>query len=193
MKNKIINILFLLVFMLNWACSSSHQSIKKEAEVVRGAQFPQDWAGNWFGSLDIYNAVGKQQTVPMELEILKIDTSTNRYTCALIYGEDREKGRRPYEMILADPEKGHYINDEKNSIRMDEYYIGNVLYCSFAVENNYLTSRFEKIGNEIHYEITVADTRAINTTGDQIVAGDTIPAVLSYRIKSVQKAILKKK
>jgi hypothetical protein len=185
--------LFFFLLMVQLSCSLPSKAVKNEVKVPVKERFPEDWVGNWLGSLDIYNAMGKQQTVAMELEISKIDTSVNRYVCALIYGKDREKGRRPYELILAEPEKGHYINDEKNSILMDEYYIGNVLYCSFVVENNYLTSRFEKIGSSIHYEITVADTRAINITGNQIVAGDTIPSVISYRIKSVQKAILKKK
>jgi hypothetical protein len=188
MKYKV---LFFFFLMVQWSCSLPSKSIENETKTPVKERFPEDWVGNWFGSLDIYNAQGKQQTVAMELEISKIDTSINRYTCALIYGEDRIKGRRPYELILAEPEKGHYINDEKNSILMDEYFIGNVLYCSFVVENNYLTSRFEKIGHTIHYEITVADTRAVSTTGNQIVAGDTIPPVISYRIKSVQKAVLR--
>ena len=181
-----------ILLLLSWQCSRQLAQIPKTVAPVK-TKFPEDWEGHWLGNLEIYNTKGKQQTVAMELEILKIDTSKTRYTCALIYGEDKIKGRRPYEMIISDAANGHFINDEKNTILMDEYLIGDVLYCSFAVEGNYLTSRFEKIGDAIQYEITVADVKPINVTGNQVVAGDTIPAVSSYKMKSVQKAFLKKK
>lgn len=49
--------------------------------------FPASWQGDWTGTLDIFNAKGKVQSVQMTVEIHKIDTSKEgRYTFGLVYG-----------------------------------------------------------------------------------------------------------
>ncbi len=182
--------LFFLFSILLFACT-----VKKPLTVSTQKEgvFPASWVGNWKGTLNIYSVKGLSQSVLMEVEIAKIDTSENRYTWALIYGEDKVKGRRAYELVVKDPAKGLYVNDEKNTIAMENYLIAGKLYCYFSVEGNFLTSTMEKQNeNTMLFEITSGNDKPVSSTGNQIFQGDTIPVVKTFPVRVVQKAILKK-
>jgi hypothetical protein len=181
--------IFFPMLILFFACTA-----KKPLVVHETTNFPASWSGNWLGTLNIYSVKGLSQTVPMEIEIAKIDTSENRYVCALIYGEDKIKGRRNYELVIKDPSKGLYVNDEKNTIAMESYLIDNKLYCYFLVMGNFLTSTMEKKdADTMLFEITSGSDTPVSKTGNQIFKGDTIPEVKTFPIRVVQKAVLKKK
>ena len=182
--------IFFLFSILLFACMTKKPLAVSEQK--EGA-FPASWTGNWKGTLNIYSVKGLSQSIPMEVEIVKIDTSQNRYTWALIYGEDKVKGRRAYELVIKDPAKGLYVNDEKNTIAMESYLIAGKLYCYFSVEGNFLTSIMEKQNdNTMLFEITSGSDTPVSSTGNQIFQGDTIPVVKTFPIRVVQKAILKK-
>ena len=191
--NEITNAMkkiFFLFSILLFACA-----VKKPttARTEKAENFPASWAGNWKGTLNIYSVKGLSQSIPMEVEIAKIDTSQNRYTWALIYGEDKIKGRRAYELVIKDPAKGLYVNDEKNTIAMESYLIAGKLYCYFSVMGNFLTSAMEKQDdNTMLFEITSGSDTPVSSTGNQIFQGDTIPVVKTFPIRVVQKAVLKR-
>ena len=105
--------------------------------------FPNSWAGKWKGDLNIYNATGLAQSVPMELHILPVD-STDYFTWTIIYGPDRQAGLRPYLLKPVDQEKGVYSIDEQNTIVMENFLLGNKLYGRFEVMGNLLLSTVEK-------------------------------------------------
>jgi len=154
--------------------------------------FPETWEGIWAGELDIYNAKGKAQTLPMELHILPIDSSDN-HTFYIIYGEDKVAGKRPYELVTIDAEKGLYAVDEKNSIQMEAYLLGNTLIQRFEVMGNMLITINEKIDdNTITWQIISGSLEAVSTTGKEKIEGEDIPEVKGYPIGVLQKAILKK-
>ena len=67
--------------------------------------FPDSWAGIWTGELQIRNAKGIAQRIPMALELSPTEEDST-YTWAIIYGEDREKGKRDYLLKVVDREKG---------------------------------------------------------------------------------------
>ena len=181
--------IFFFMLLIFSACT-----VKKATIADKNVNFPESWSGNWLGTLNIYNVKGLAQSVPMEIEIAKIDTSQNRYVCALIYGEDKIKGRRNYELVIKDASKGLYVNDEKNTIAMESYLIDNKLYCYFSVMGNFLTSTMEKKDdNTMLFEITSGADTPVSKTGNQIFKGDTIPEVKTFPIRTVQKAFLKKK
>lgn len=192
---KILAILLLILSF--WACkvgsTTKDTPLKDKTTSIQKDSFPYTWAGNWVGTLEIYSAKGKVQQVPMEVEIKKIDTSTTRYSFALIYGEDKEKGRRPYEMVIKDPSKGLYVNDEKKSIMMEEYLINNKLYCWFEVQGTMLLSMFEKKDNLLYFEIISGSATPVSVTGGQKVGEEDIPAVKTFPVKVAQRAVLKRK
>ena len=87
--------------------------------------FPNSWEGKWAGTLEVFRDTGKVQELPMELHLLPIDTATTRsWTWTIIYGEDKEAGKRPYQLIEVDAQKGLYVIDEKNTIKVEGYFLG---------------------------------------------------------------------
>lgn len=162
------------------------------AQTTETQPFPQSWVGVWTGELEIFNAKGKVQAVPMELHIQPIANSQN-YTWTIIYGEDREAGARPYELQAVDAEVGHYVIDEKNSIRLDAFLVGGKLYERFSVMGSMLIATTELQGNQLIYEIISGSDKAVSTTGNTTVEGEDIPAVESFPIAVRQQAVLRKK
>ena len=179
---------FIIIILLLASCSKKtvlvHQLPKEN--------FPQAWVGNWSGELSIYNAKGLQQKIPMGLEI-QPTAQKEVFTWALIYGEDKEKGRRDYELNIKDAEKGWYVIDEKNSILLDCYLFHNKLYSRFEVMGNMLLCTYEKQGDQIIFEVISGKQEAVSTTGGKKVEEKDIPKVNAFGISVSQKGILKKR
>jgi hypothetical protein len=154
--------------------------------------FPTSWFGTWEGTLNIYNAKGLSQSIPMSLELGATDT-LGRYKWHIIYGADRAKGLRPYYLKTIDASKGQYLNDEMNSIKMEAYLLGGKLFSTFSVEGNLLTSMQEKVGDTMLWEIVFGKEKEVSITGNQVVKGDTISAVKTMPVIISQRAVLKKK
>lgn len=159
----------------------------------KGEHFPESWFGNWVGTLDIYNAKGKQQSVRMECVMSATDTA-GVFNWQIIYGEDRVKGLRPYLLRTIDAAKGQYVCDEMNTIKMESYLLGDKLFCYFVVEGNVIMSTYEKTADgKMVFEIIFGKDKIVSETGNQVVKGDTIPAVKTFPVVISQRAILTKK
>ncbi len=156
------------------------------------AAFPTSWLGNWIGTLDIYSNKGIKQKVAIELEMATTDTP-NVYIWAITYGEDKKAGRRDYLLRVKDAAQGHYVNDEKNSIFLDAFLIGNRLISDFSVQGSKLTSSYEKVDDKMIFDIIFGDEKVLSTSGNTIEKEDTIPSVNSFRVKGYQRSILQKK
>ena len=150
--------------------------------------FPASWKGTWAGNLEIHNAKGLQQDLPMQLIIDSIAAS-NDFTFTIIYGTDMKAGTRSYILKTIDSETGHYLIDEQNSIEIDAYFLGGKLVQRFEVIGNMLETFIEKRGDSLHWEIFSGKTTE-ETTGDTIFKGDTIPLVKTYPINVYQKCVL---
>jgi hypothetical protein len=160
--------------------------------IKKGDKFPESWFGNWFGTLDIYNAKGKQQSIQMECIMSATDTA-GVYNWSIIYGEDRVKGLRPYLLRTIDAAKGHYVCDEVNTIKMESYLLGNKLFCYFMVEGNVIVSTYEKTTDgKMLFEIIFGKDKIVSESGNQVFKGDTIPTVKTYPVVISQRATLTK-
>ena len=144
---------------------------KINKSVSNQANFPNIWSGTYQGTLDIYTDKGLQQSVAMELEIA---------------------GRRSYELITIDSEKGHYQIDEKNSIILDAYLRGNIFVSRFSVMGNLLDCTYEKLEDEIIFTIVMGKEAGLIDTGGGVINGDTIPSVQPFSIGVVQRGKLKR-
>jgi hypothetical protein len=153
--------------------------------------FPKGWLGDWHGTLDIYNAKGKTQSVPMWVEIYPIDSSTQgRLTFGLVYGS-KSQDWRPYEIMPVDTARGIWRVDEKNSIQMESYVIGSKLLCWFVVQNNRILCTYERKGaNQMIFEVVAGRETAVSTTGNTKQGEEDIPEVLTYPISGFQRAVL---
>lgn len=153
--------------------------------------FPASWEGNWVGKLNIYGEKGIRQSVDMQLEIHKIDTSlTGRYTFGLIYGS-RDKDWRPYELVPVSPEKGLWKVDEKNSIVMESYLLGPKLLCWFVVQNSRILCTYEKTSDQtMVFEVFAGTEAPVSTTGNTKQESEEIPEVKTYPFGGFQRAVL---
>ena len=151
--------------------------------------FPFSWQGEWAGTLDIFNARGKVQSLPMELHILPTDSSAN-LTWTLLYGEDKVAGRRAYELVIVDTAQHRYLIDEKNSIKMEGYYLAGKFYQWFEVQGSLLLTTTQLVGEELHWEIVVGKLEPASVTGGEVVDGEEIPPVQAFPVTGVQRAVL---
>lgn len=156
--------------------------------------FPAGWVGHWAGNLDIYSSKGIAQTIPMFLEINKIDSSlTGRYTWGMTY-VSKEKDWRPYELVPLNPARGHWRIDEKNSIAMESYLFGSKLLCWFVVEGNRILCTYEKAAPDtIIFEVMSGKELPASTTGNTRQGDEDIPEVKTYPFQGFQRALLKRK
>lgn len=149
------------------------------------------WIGEWVGSLEIYNTKGLAQTLNMRVKHFKTDTA-EVFGWYLIYGDDLEKGTRAYYLKTINEEEGHYQVDEKNSIFLDTYMIGNKMISTFDVDGSLISSIYTLMDDgDMMFEILYANTKNANESGDTTYEGEDIPLVLSYKAGGYQKAILK--
>lgn len=156
------------------------------------ASFPATWVGNWKGTLEIFNATGRLQELSMELNIHPLDTPPGSYTFEIVYGEDRVTGARPYELLTLDAAKGLYLMDEKNSIKMEAYYLNGKLIQWFEVEGTLLFTTTELVGDELLWEIISGSSMPVSTTGNDTVNGEEIPPVKTYPVGAMQRARLRR-
>lgn len=156
--------------------------------------FPAAWSGVWSGTLDIYGGKGKVQSVGMEIEILKIDTSTQgRYTFSLIYG-GRDKDYRPYELVPVDASKGLWRVDEKNTIVMESYLYGPKLLCWFVVEGSRILCSYEKTDDRtLIFEVVSGRETPVSVTGNTKTDKEDISEVKTFPVSVFQRAVLKRK
>lgn len=146
------------------------------------------WMGTWKGQLTINNTKdNKQITVPMTLNIQPTDSST-RYSWTLIYGEGSSMQIRPYELL--DKGNGKFVIDEKNSILLDAYMMGNTLVTRFEVKGSLLmiTYQLQAIDKQIIFRVYSGKNKPLNKTGGQ----KNVPEVTTYPMSVVQEAYLKK-
>jgi len=163
------------------------------AQTPDSAGFPVSWAGNWQGTLEIFNAKGKVQSVPMWMEIHPIDTSaTGRFTFGLVYGS-KEQDWRPYELVPVDPEKGLWKVDEKNGIVMESYLYGPKLLCWFVVQGSRILCTYEKTdANTIVFEVMSGKEAPGSTTGNTKQGEEDIPEVKTYPFQGFQRGVLRR-
>lgn len=159
--------------------------------VKRAEVFPQSWQGEYAGTLVITKAQGVVQEIPMRM-IIKPTDSANIVSWNIIYGADSVKGLRDYILRTVDSKKGLYVLDEKNSIAMESYLIGNKLFNNYTVEGNALLTTTERVGDSLIFEIIFGKEAPVSTTGGEKVKAENIPLVKSFPVLLTQKAILKR-
>lgn len=155
--------------------------------LAQQAAFPGGWTGKWKGTLEWYQGVNKRTPVPMELHILPAD-SADQYSWRIIYGEG-QKDSRPYLLKPFDKSKGHWLIDERNSIVLDQFLIGDRFCGSFTVGGNTITNNYRLSGDSLVVEFYNIQEKPIAVTGGR---DSTVPKIKSYGVRSYQRAVLRK-
>ena len=155
--------------------------------------FPDTYLGVWTGQVDIFvRGKGKVQSVAMELHVAPLTDST--YTWVIIYGEDKEAGKRPYELIVRDATRGLYAIDERNGIAMEAYLLDDVFLQRFEVMGNLLDTQTRlQADGTLRWEIFSGALEPVSTSGGRDFNGEAIPPVNTYAVGNYQRAILRRR
>jgi hypothetical protein len=172
MKNEKLLLLIFLIAALNSFSQTS--------------SFPQSFTGNWKGTLTWSRPGKPSQAFSMRLNIQATDSG--RYTWQIIYGDD-QKDNCPYLLIPVDTANGHWIIDERNSIVLDSYWMGNKFIGAFTVGGNTIVNQYWIDEQGMHVEFISYAVKPVVTTGG---TSKDIPPVDSYKILSLQKGVLKR-
>lgn len=185
-----------IVFLLAIICMSSCMA-QKQAKERKGKNaedktfptvhaFPKEYVGTYAGNLNIADASGVLQNVPMEL-IIKPTEDPKKFSYTLIYIISKKRDERKYTLIVVDPEKGLYDLDENNGILLRANYMRQTLFSTFEVNNRILNSSVEfKNDGRVFFNIIVTEKADPRKTGSEKIA------VISYNTIVIQKAALRK-
>ena len=153
--------------------------------------FPASWVGIWKGQLEIYGGTGLKQSLPMELHVRPQD-STDHYDWWIIYGEDKEAGKRAYELVPKDKANGVWVVDEKNSIKLECYYYHDKLSSWYDVKGSLILVTNEVRGDEMIFEVIAGSLAPVSITGNAKHEGEDIPEVRTYPVNVLQRAKLRR-
>ena len=148
--------------------------------------FPKEYVGTYAGNLNIADATGVLQNVPMEL-IIKPTEDPKKYDYILSYIVSKKRDERKYTLVVVDHEKGIYDLDENNGIVLRANYMRQTLFSTFELNNRILNSRVEfNNDGRVFFSITVTEKAASRKTGTEKTP------VISYNTTVIQKAALRR-
>jgi hypothetical protein len=147
---------------------------------------PESWHGVWTGTLKIHSS-GKPQDLHMELHIGPIKES-NSLTWRIIYGKDKKRQVRDYELAPEPKRPGYFKIDEKNGIVIDARLMGNALYSHFKVGDALINAKYERRGDSLWVEIASVSAKDPRITGIK----ERKIEVQSYLSQGVQVGELKR-
>lgn len=186
-----------LVFLIAIICMSSCIAQKKQVKERAGKNsedkkfpteyaFPKEYVGTYAGNLNISDASGVLQNVPMELRIVATE-DPKKFEYVLSYIVAKKKDERKYTLIVVDPAKGIYDLDENNGVVLRANYMRQTLFSTFEVNNRILNSSVEfKNDGRVFFNIIVTEKANPRQTGTEKLA------VTSYHAVVIQKAALRK-
>jgi len=150
--------------------------------------FPLEWIGHYKGDLYLLGSK-KGDTLKVDMELI-VDhpDGMGLYPWVLKYND---KDARYYGIEVVDAEKGHYLIDEHNSIKIDGFLRGNHFVSRFSVGGSDLVFHYEKRSDGIVIQVYATLSQSMSETGGEIIGKDTIPKVDSYRMNGFQSGFLK--
>ncbi|MCH2192539.1 hypothetical protein [Kordia sp.] len=187
-----------IVFLIALVCMTTNVMAQKKQVKERAGKssedkefpteyaFPKEYVGTYAGNLNIADATGVLQNVPMELIIEPTDDPM-KYSYTLAYIVSNKKDERKYTLNLVDQEKGLYDLDENNGVVLRANYMRQTLFSTFELNNRILNSRVEfNNDGRVFFSITVTEKADARKTGDEKLS------VISYHTTFLQKATLRK-
>ena len=151
-----------------------------------GKDVPEQFAGDWQGEIAWYKQGSKlPQKFKMQLKVQPADTA-GQYTWQIIYGAKGEDNR-PYILKGVDTAKGHWMIDEKNTILLDQYWIGHKFYSVFSVAPVMIVNSYWREGEKLMVEFVSFPLKPARVSGS---GTEDAPTVESFDVRSYQKGIL---
>ncbi|WP_430411521.1 hypothetical protein [Kordia sp.] len=186
-----------VVFLIAFICMSSCLAQKKQVKERVGKDsedkkfpteyaFPKEYVGTYAGNLNVADASGVLQNVPMELSITATE-DPKKFDYTLSYIVSKKKDERKYTLIVVDYEKGLFDLDENNGIVLRANYMRQTLFSTFEINNRILNSRVEfNNDGRVFFSITVTEKTNPRKTGSEKLE------VISYHTITIQRGTLRK-
>src|SRR5262245_20107069 len=100
----------------------------------------------------------------MELHVGPIE-GKQAYTWRIIYGVDKKRQVRNYELLPEGDKPGHFKIDEKNGIVIDARLMGDAIYCYFKVNEVLVSAKYQRRGESLFVEIASVGLKEPRVTG----------------------------
>ncbi|MCP3858961.1 MAG: hypothetical protein GY704_04860, partial [Phycisphaeraceae bacterium] len=111
------------------------------ADATEKPAFPASWIGRWKGAARSAIRGAPDREFTMELHVAPIP-DRDAHTWTIVYGEGERRRVRAYEIVPVDAAAGHFRIDEKTSILIDAYLLGDALHSRFDVQNSSIDVRY---------------------------------------------------
>lgn len=170
---------FSLVLVQLWLAAFVCPVFGQDNELV----FPDDYIGIYKGTMEWYSDAGDYQTIETEFHLLPSDSIPGAFKYVLVY----DGAPRNYTLLVKDKEKGLFEVDENNGIVLSARLRFNTLYSFFQLDDSFLSSSFEFLGESMVIEFATTNVTQKVQTGT-----NTEYDIHAYPIGPVQKAVLKK-
>lgn len=115
--------------------------------------FPEKCLGIWEGTMYLYHHGVLNDSVPVRFTAARTETDET-FIWKTEYLSETRPAIKDYKLVVDDEDAGRYILDEGDGIELIEYNVGNKLYCLFNVDDAYLCSFTELIGDKLIHEVT---------------------------------------
>ncbi|GAA0721325.1 hypothetical protein GCM10009430_22470 [Aquimarina litoralis] len=172
---KYLIILFLCASSFQGVAQEINTNTKKEDTTI----FPEKCLGVWKGVMNIYHKGRLKDSVNVRFTASKT-TTPGTYVWKTEYLSSKKPMVKDYKLVIDDINEGRYLLDEGNDIQLTEYVVGNKMRSLFKVEDIYLTSTTELIGDQLIFEVT---------SGKEI---EEVQNIKNYSFTNVQRMVLHK-
>jgi len=183
MKNAIL----VFLFLYSSQCISQEvesvtvdsKTLKKNTELVEKYSFPEKSLGVWEGVMKMYTLGTLRNSVKVRFTAAKTGT-IGSYIWKTEYLSAKKTMVKDYKLVVDDISKGHYVLDEGDGVKLRVYNVENKIYSLFKVDDIYLTSSTELVGDQLIFEVT---------SGKEI---DEIQGIKNYAFTYVQRVVMHK-
>ncbi|MFN7884797.1 MAG: hypothetical protein ACK5Q4_04980, partial [Phycisphaerae bacterium] len=160
------------------------------AVAVAQQAFPQSWAGQWSGDVEVQGAdFGK-----FSMELVVAPTSdANTWDWKIIYDGQAGRQERPYALIVKDASKGLYEIDERNGIVLPQRLMGGVLRSQFEVMGSRIDASYELAGAGTADERIICELVSYRSDQSVTTGGkDNVPEVKGWTPTTVQRVVMRR-
>lgn len=147
--------------------------------LVNDSIFPEKCLGVWEGMLEIFSKGKFIDRVKIRFTAAKTDT-TGTYIWKTEYLSKTRPMVKDYKLVVDTLYEGRYILDEGGGVKLFMYCVNNKLSSMFKMNDIYLTSSRELLGDQLIFEVT---------SGMEIEESEE-EGIVNYSIANVQRAVL---
>lgn len=115
-------------------------------------QFPEDYLGEWKGTLLIYGSKGIQDSVSVTIIWAKTEIQDS-FSYTLQYEKNGNIDKRPYSLIRNKENAQKYIVDEHNGILLDMQLLANKAISVFMVDKTEIFFVYTLLKEEVVLEV----------------------------------------